>query len=86
MEAAIAAPEGALGQRRWAASCAATVEWLCRQDQLPSPARTGNDAYRLDRPWFLYPGHLLRAWQLATPPAPFKQRNIFGGDRMLDRV
>lgn len=71
---------------RWAALCAATVEWLCRLDGLPSPPSTARDEYRLAEPWFLYPGHLLRPWQLATTPAPFKLRNIFGGDRILDRV
>lgn len=71
---------------RWAAFCAATVEWLCRQDDLPFPAWTSREEYRLDHPWFLYPGHPLRAWQLATTPAPCEMCNIFGGDHMLDRV
>jgi hypothetical protein len=47
---------------------------------------TSREEYRLSEPWFLYPGDLLRAWQLATTPAPFKMRNIFGGDQMLDRA
>jgi hypothetical protein len=72
--------------QRWAAFLAATVEWLCWQDKLPFPAWTSNAAYRLPDPWFLYPGWRLRAWQLATTPAPYKMRNIFGGDHMLDRV
>ncbi len=72
--------------RRWAAFCAAMVEWLCWQDQLPFPPWTNRTEYRLSEPWFLYPGDLLRAWQLATTPAPFKMRNIFGGDQILDRV
>ena len=71
---------------RWAAFCAATAEWLCWLDGLPFPPWTASNEYRLAEPWFLYPGHLLRPWQLATTPAPFKLRNIFGGDRMLDRV
>jgi hypothetical protein len=72
--------------RRWAAFCAAMVEWLCWRDQLPFPPWTNRAEYRLSEPWFLYPGDLLRAWQLATTPAPFKMRNIFGGDQILDRV
>ena len=71
---------------RWAAFCAAMVEWLCWQDGAPFPSWTANDAYRLAEPWFLYPGDLLRAWQLTSTPTPFKMRNIFGGDQMLSRV
>ena len=83
----IAAPdEGTVELQRWAAFCAAMVEWLCRQDELPFPAWTANAAYRLSEPWFLYPGDLLRAWQLVSTPTPFKMRNIFGGDQMLSRV
>lgn len=71
---------------RWAAFCAAMVEWLCWHDGLSFPAWTSRAEYRLEEPWFLYPGDLLRAWQLATTPAPFKMRNIFGGDQMLARA
>ena len=71
---------------RWAAFCAAMVEWLCWQDGLPFPTWTNRPEYRLADPWFLYPGDLLRAWQLATTPTPFRMRNIFGGDEMLSRV
>jgi hypothetical protein len=72
--------------RRWAAFCSAMVEWLCWQDQLTFPSWTTRPEFHLDEPWFLYPGLALRPWQLATTPAPFKLRNIFGGDHMLDRV
>ena len=75
-----------LFHQRWAAFCAATVEWLCWQSQLPWPSWTGREEYYLQTPWFLYPGDLLRPWQLVSTPAPFKMRNIFGGDRFLDRV
>ena len=71
---------------RWAAFCAAMVEWLCWQDHLPFPEWTSNPAYSLPQPWFLYPGDLLRAWQLASTPTPFKMRNIFTGDQVLSRV
>ena len=71
---------------RWAAFCAAMVEWLCWQDRLPFPAWTSKSEYRLSEPWFLYPGDLLKPWQLATTPTPFRMRKIFGGDHMLDRV
>ena len=71
---------------RWAAFLAATVDYLCVQDNLPIPAWTSRVEYRLAEPWFLYPGWRLRAWQLAETPVPFRMRNIFGGDRILTRV
>src|SRR6266705_4867682 len=57
---------------RWAAFCAAMVEWLCWQDHLPFPEWTRQESYKLQEPWFLYKNWKLRAWQLATTPAPFK--------------
>src|SRR5205807_1204306 len=72
--------------QKWAAFIAAMVEWLCWQDGLPFPGWTDQQDYILTEPWFLYKGRNLRAWQLVTTPAPFKMRNIYGGDRMLDRV
>lgn len=72
--------------QRWAAFLAAMVEWLCWQDKLPFPEWTWRQEYVLSEPWFLYNGRNLRAWQLVTTPAPFKMRNIYGGDRMLERA
>jgi len=72
--------------RRWAAFLAASVDYLCRQDNLPAPLWTRNADYVLDEPWFLYPGWRLRAWQLFKTPVAFVDRNIFGGDRILSRV
>lgn len=71
---------------RWAALLAAAVEYLCVHDGLPLPAWTNRVEYHLPEPWFLYPGWRLRAWQLMDTPTPFRARNIFGGDRILDRV
>ena len=71
---------------RWAALLAAAVDWLCAQDRLPCPTWVRRPEYVLPEPWFLYPGWRLRAWQLAETPAPFRMRNIFGGDRILSRV
>ncbi|HEX5417436.1 MAG TPA: hypothetical protein VFZ25_17365 [Chloroflexota bacterium] len=71
---------------RWAALLAATVDYLCKQEGLASPAWTNRPEYQLPEPWFLYPGWRLRAWQLAETPVPFRMRNIFGGDRILARV
>ena len=75
-----------LDMLRWAAFCAATVEWLCWQDDRDWPVWTDQEQYLLADPWFLYEGKRLVAWQLVTTPAPFKMRNIYGGDRMLERV
>lgn len=85
-EPPIAAEAVTEDQQKWLAFCAAMVEWLCWQDDLPFPEWTSKEDFSLKEPWFLYKGWRLRAWQLATTPAPFKARNIFGGDRMLDRV
>jgi hypothetical protein len=71
---------------RWAALISGAVEWLCAQDGLEFPSWTGRPEYRLPEPWFLYPGGRLRAWQLFETPVAFRVRNIFGGDRILDRV
>jgi len=71
---------------QWASFFSAMVEHLCIQDGLPVPAWTRNTGYILEQPWFLYPGWRLKVWQLATTPPAFKKRNIFGGDRMLDRA
>ena len=86
VRAPIADAGATLELQQWAAFCAATVEWLCWQDELPFPAWTSKREYHLSKPWFLYPGDLLKPWQLATTPTPFRMRKIFGGDHMLDRV
>ncbi len=68
---------------RWAAFCAAMVEWLCQQDNVPCPTWTKQEYYILLKPWFFYRKWDARARLLATTPAPFKMRNIFGGDRLF---
>ncbi len=73
---------------RWAALLAASVDWLTstagRSQAAPSWAMSRR--FVLDQPWFLIPGLALRMHQLVDTPAPFKVRNIFGGDRILSRV
>jgi hypothetical protein len=71
--------------QRWAAFCAAMVEWLCWQEGIPCPEWTNQECYTLPEPWFLYERLSKRAWLLAATPAPFKMRNIYGGDRMFLR-
>lgn len=71
--------------QQWAAFCAAMVEWLCEQDDIPCPVWVQQERYILAEPWFLSEKWTSRALQLATTPAAFKKRNIFGGSRMLVR-
>lgn len=74
------------GQERFAAFFAALVEHLCYHSGLEIPAWTQGQEFVLNQPWFLHENWRFRAWQLATTPASFKKRNIFGGNNMLDRV
>lgn len=71
---------------RWAALLAGAVDLLCVKDGLPVPLWTNRGEYRLAQPWFLYPGWRLRAWQLFETPVALRARNIFAGDRLLERV
>lgn len=79
-------PAPTLEMHRWAAFCAAMVEWLCWEANLSFPAWTDQECYILSERWFFYEDWESRAWLLATTPAPFKMRNIFGGDRMFLHV
>lgn len=69
--------------QHWAAFCAATVEWLCEQDDVPCLAWTRKECYILPKPWFYDREWTRRANLLATTPAAFKRRNLFVGDRMF---
>ncbi len=80
------APASTPEMRKWAAFCAAMVEWLCWQDDVATPDWTDQDSYVLPDPWFIYEGRRLYAWQLVTTPTPFRMRNVYGGDRMLERA
>ncbi len=74
---------------RWAALVAAAVDWLAwnaKPERITPPAWVNGDEFVLPKPWFLYPGWRLRMHQLVDTPAPFKRRNIFGGDRILARA
>jgi len=74
-------------EQQWAALFAATVEQLCTQEQLPRPSWTTIPKYYLSEPW--YPGvrtEKLRRLQEETTPEIFKQHNVFGGEKLLDRV
>ncbi|GAC1393281.1 MAG: hypothetical protein NVS4B11_14630 [Ktedonobacteraceae bacterium] len=67
----------------WAVFCAAMVEWLCEQDNVPCPTWTMKECYILPKPWFYDVGWSRRTNLLATTPAAFKRRNMFVGNRMF---
>jgi hypothetical protein len=71
-------------EKQWAAFCAATVEELCQRSFQISPAWTNKQEYFLADPWFYYPQPSQREWLLSTTPEPYKRRNIFVGDNVLD--
>lgn len=82
------APRSRDGTRRWFALVAAAVDHLVRTSapEIDLPPWVVSRATVLDEPWFLLPGTSLRMHQLVDTPAAFKSRNIFGGDRILDRA
>lgn len=74
-------------EQRWAALFAATVEQLCSQENLSPPAWTTSPRYYLSEPW--YPAartEKLRRFQAEMTPEVFKKHNVFGGERILQRV
>ena len=77
------APAPTPEMQRWAAFCAAMVEWLCWGANLPPPEWTNQECYILPEPWYFSEGPTSRSWLVGTTPAPFQRRNIFGGDRMF---
>jgi hypothetical protein len=71
---------------RWAAFCAASVEWLCDRYQIACPEWVYNTAYTLSEPWFDSPGaHKpeVRLRLIQETPEPFTRRNIYCGNRMF---
>ena len=78
---------GSRQHHRWAALLAATVEALCARDGIPVPAWTRDPGYVLAAPWYLYEGTgRMRDWLRESTPAPFAERNIWSGDRLLRRT
>ena len=75
-----------LYQRRWAAFCAASVDYLCASYSVPCPAWVSLAAYTLPEPWFDAPmAHKseVRTYLLQQTPEPFTRRNIYCGDRVF---
>jgi hypothetical protein len=72
--------------RRWAAFCAASVEFLCERYDVPCPQWAYDPAYTLSEPWYrtihLDDKSFCEKLQKDTP-APFAKRNIFCGNRLF---
>ena len=71
---------------RWAAFCAASVEWLCKQYEITCPEWVENPTYFLSEPWFDSPAAhkpQVRERLLRQTPEPFTRRNIYCGNRMF---
>ena len=74
-------------EHRWAAFCAASVEWLCARYNVPCPLWVHNPKFRLPEPWFDSPGVAsleVRQRLIQQTPEPFTRRNVFCGNRMFD--
>ena len=70
--------------QRWAAFCAASVEWLCQRYGVPCPEWVYDPTYYLPEPWFYYPQEKLRERLIQQTPEPFTRRNIYCGNRMFE--
>ncbi|MBI4366802.1 MAG: helix-turn-helix transcriptional regulator [Deltaproteobacteria bacterium] len=73
------------GSARIQALLASTVEALCAERAIASPAWTAAVA-PLDRPWFVAGVENLKATAVAESPIYFRRRNIFVLGNFLDRV
>lgn len=75
-------------QRRWAAFCAAAVEYLCEQHQLTCPQWVQQPMYTLAEPWFQSEAaqrvpRIAERYRQTTPTA-FARRNIYCGNRVFN--
>jgi hypothetical protein len=73
--------------QRWAAFCAASVEWLCERYTVPCPTWIDNPIFCLPEPWFDSPGAdraEIRQYLIEQTPEPFTRRNIYCGNRMFE--
>lgn len=77
-------PTTTLEGKRWAAFFAATVEELCLRISFPSPPWTEQQIYMLETPWFFSPKVIQHDRLLVTTPEPFRRRNIFVSESVLD--
>lgn len=69
---------------RWAAFCAASVEFLCERYNVPCPDWVDDPSYTLISPWsgsYVFPE--IRQHDIDTTYPPFKKRNIFCGNGLF---
>jgi hypothetical protein len=68
--------------RRWAAFCAASVEFLCERYGVACPEWVHDPYYVLPEPWsgsYVFPNR----FDMETTQPPFAKRNIFCGARLF---
>lgn len=79
--------------QRWAAFCAASVEWFCEKYGITCPAWVYDPIYSLTEAWFYYPlarsqdpeqQKELRERLRQQTPEPFTRRSIYCGNRMFN--
>ena len=73
------------GTRRWAAFCAASVEYLCDLHHQSCPAWVHDSFYILETPWWYTQradDPTIREHTRRTTPPPFARRNIFCSNRL----
>ena len=71
--------------RRWAAFCAASVEYLCEIHHQPCPQWIDDPSFMLDTPWWYIQranDPTIREHARRMTPPPFARRNIFCGNRL----
>lgn len=81
------APEQQLHLRQWAAFCAASAEYLCKQANVPVPAWVHDEKYILAEEEAFYTSPLaykqrVRERLQNEAPEPFKRRNVFCSERV----
>jgi hypothetical protein len=71
---------------RWAAFCAASVEFLCERYKVPCPDWVNDRYYFLETPWWRthwVDDSSIRERLLQEAPIPFARRNIFCSNRLF---
>jgi hypothetical protein len=71
---------------RWAAFCAASVEFLCTRYEVPCPDWVHDPYYTLETSWWYTRQAHIPAMQVyisQMTPAPFARRNIFCSNRLF---
>ena len=64
---------------RWAAYCAATVEYLCHRYGVPCPEWVSDVRYVLKEAWYCHEELHRREELIAATPIEFRKRNIYSG-------